>query len=134
MYNLDKFGTYTKPAGEDLLSLVKGLSEFKGRVKLHVGEVLNGEFLAPEDVATELDRQILGNYEFFPSNYIALSLIEEQRYKDIWRSHQQESGNHFTRTEYQNFTNRLKQCPEEYRSYFLRMYANPLTNSFSAPE
>lgn len=128
LYHLEKYETYIKPSGEDLLSLVKGLREFKGRVKLRIGEPLNGEFLSPEDVATELDHQILGNYELYPSNYMALSLIDEQPYTDIWRSHRKEYVNCFTGAELKSFNERLMLCPQEHQPYFLRMYANPLIN------
>lgn len=128
LYHLEKYGTYTKPSEEDLLSLVKGLREFKGRVKLRIGEPLNSGFLSPEDVATELDHQILGNYELYPSNYMALSLTDEQPYADVWRAHKEDYVNRFTGAELKSFNERLTQCPEKHQPYFLRMYANPLIN------
>ena len=128
LYHIDKYGSYTKPSGEDLLSLVKGLNEFKGRVKLRIGEPLGSGFSSPEDVATELDRQILGNYELYPPNYAALSLIGEQPYQDIWQAHEQDYVSCFTAEELHSFNQRLMQCPAEHQPYFLRMYANPLIN------
>jgi hypothetical protein len=128
LYHVERDGSYTKPSGEDLLSLFKGLSEFKGRVKLCMGETLGNNFTAPEEVATELDRQILGNYELYPPNYMALSLLDEQPYQDLWKAHQQEYKACFTELELKSFKERLMQCPAEHRPYFLRMYANPLVN------
>jgi 1-acyl-sn-glycerol-3-phosphate acyltransferase len=128
LYDIETHGSYIKPSGEDLLSLVKGLNEFKGRVKLCLGKPLRGDFLTPDDVATELDRQILGNYELYPPNYIALSLIDEKPYRDLWRTHEQEYLKNFTGQELKSFTERLGECPAEHQPYFLRMYANPLNN------
>jgi hypothetical protein len=126
LYHVEKDGFYVKPSGEDLLSLVKGLSEFKGRVMLRIGDPLSSGFLSPEEVAAELDHQILRNYELYPPNYIALSLIDEQPYQDAWQAHRED--HRFTETEQKNFNERLMLCPEEHQPYFLRMYANPLIN------
>lgn len=128
LYHLDKLGGYTKPSGEDLLSLVKGLSEFKGRVQLSVGEPLGGELSSPEEVAVELDRQILSGYKLFPANYLALSLIADEPYADIWQSRRNEFEKNFTRSDQVKFKKRLSACPLEHQAYFLRMYANPIIN------
>ncbi len=128
LYHLDKYGSYNKPSGEDLLSLVKGLSEFKGKVNLHVGKPLAGEMTTPEEIATELDRQILGNYKLYPSNFAALSLIDKHPYTEVWQAHRANCKEHLTADERNRFSRRLMQCPEEHRPYFLEMYANPLIN------
>jgi hypothetical protein len=129
LYHLEKYGSYTKPAGEDLLSLVKGLTEFKGKVKLNIGAPLSGDFNTPEDVASELDRCILGSYEIFATNYVALSLLDEQPYIELWQNLQKDQVAFFSDAEFLKFENRLQHCPAEYRTWLLKMYANPLINS-----
>lgn len=117
-------GSYEKPPGEDLLSLVRGLGGKKGRVILRLGEQLSGDFETPEEVAREIDRQILGNMELFPVNFWALSKLEEPEYQAL-----------SARIDFQlekkdalELSNRLKQCPPAYRRYWLKMYANPVLN------
>lgn len=115
-------GEYRKAEGEDLLSLVEGLGGFKGHVVLRLGEVLEGPFDSPEAVAAELDRQIISNFELFPINYWALSLIEEARYKDVWNSIKESVAS----IEAVEFEQRLNNVEVGARDQWLKMYANPV--------
>lgn len=121
---IDRDGTYNKPEGEDLLSLVTGLSGQKGRVKLRVGEPLQGEFESVEDVAHEIDRQILSGRELFPVNYWALSRLEGQPYDTLAT---QQVVN-IEKREAISLMQRLKRCLPENRKFWLKMYANPIVN------
>lgn len=111
-----KEGQYEKPPGEDLLSLVRGLSGRKGRVILRLGEELSGDFETPEEVAAEVDRQIMSNLELFPVNHWALAKL------------QGESDSVVSKQDALELTRRLKNCPPEYRNFWLQMYANPVLN------
>lgn len=108
-------GTYTKPDGEDLANLVRGLVGFKGRVALKIGKPLTSDFLSADDVAREIDRQIKENLVLFSINHWALSQLEGDK-KPV--------DDHFS----SYFSERLSVCPEKARPYFLRMYANPVKN------
>lgn len=121
-------GAYVKPPGEDLLSLVKGLSGHKGQVVLRLGKMLDGDFESVEAVAHEIDRQILSQMEMFPVNYWALSKIDEPEYFELSRSLLCEESSALSRKDELALTARLKGCPPAYREYFLKMYANPLLN------
>lgn len=68
-------GSYQKAAGEDLLSLVKGLGEFKGKVTLRFGRPLNQHFEIAEQVAAEIDRQVLDGLQLYQINYWALAQL-----------------------------------------------------------
>ena len=117
-------GGYEKPPGEDLLSLVRGLGGQKGRVILRLGTPLAGNFETPEEVAREIDRQILSNLELFPVNYWALSRLDEPEYKSL----NEEIGITIAKNEALALSNRLKKCSPGFRSYWLKMYANPVLN------
>jgi hypothetical protein len=117
-------GEYEKPEGEDLLSLVRGLSGQKGRVVLRLGEELTGEFESVEEVAAEIDRQIVSNLELFPVNYWALSKIDEPDYQAL----ASEMAVALEKKDQLALANRLKQCPPADRTYWLKMYANPVLN------
>jgi len=128
LHCIDNQGSYVKPEGEDLLSLVKGLSEFKGRVNLVIGEPLDAEFESPEQVATELDRKILENYRLYPANFVALSKLDMEPYTSLWQSYNYDEEPRFSKKEEAFFLNRLSELPKEHHPYLLKMYANPLLN------
>ena len=117
-------GVYKKPPGEDLLSLVRGLGGQKGQVILRLGTPLVGQFESPEEVALEIDRQILNHLELFPVNYWALSKLGEPEYRSV----HEEVGIPVAKKDALVLTKRLKKCPPSFRSYWLKMYANPVVN------
>lgn len=123
---IEEHGHYEKPPGEDLVSLAKGLGGFKGRVHLRFGEPLTGDFESPDDVAAEIDRQILDNLQLFPVNYWALSKIPEPPFQDVYEQLLQDVN--FDDLETETARQRYEECPEALRAFWLRMYANPVVN------
>jgi 1-acyl-sn-glycerol-3-phosphate acyltransferase len=120
---VERDGVYGKPPGEDLFSLVRGLHGQKGKVILRLGKPLDGEFESVGEVAAEIDRQIISNLQLFPINYWAMSRLEDAEYQSL--SHKVPR---IEKKELLAFTQRLKSCPREYRTYWLKMYANPVLN------
>jgi hypothetical protein len=129
---ISESGQYLKPAGEDLLSLVKGLGEFKGQVYLRFGAAIQGEFESPEEIANALDRQLLDNYQLYHVNYWALQQLagrpdgDSGGYIDTWRA----LGSTVRLTDTAAFEARLAACPEEHQQKWLEMYANPVVNKY----
>lgn len=128
-------GGYTKPSGEDLLSLVKGLSEFKGRIALRFGRPFRERDLPEtarvEDIACWLDREVLRRYRLFPPNVLALQLLHEQGapdYGEVWKLHGERLSALVGEADRRQFADRLNACQSEHRDFFLRMYANPPVN------
>jgi hypothetical protein len=93
--------TYEKEEGEDLNSILTGITQYKGRVHISVGNPITREHLEPyrgQDFATFsarvcdlIDTQITRNYKFFPSNYVAYDLLHgttrfSDRYTPEYRS------------------------------------------------
>ena len=70
----DLEGSYHKPEGEDLASIVEGMLGFKGRVHLHFGERVEGEFADAEALACEIDRHIVSGLKVFPTHLQAARL------------------------------------------------------------
>ena len=116
-------GRYEKPEGEDLLSLVTGLSGYKGRVVVSFGEPLSDDYESPEAVALEVDRQILSMYQLFPVNYYALSLLDADQYSEM--GPRDDKGN-LIKSEDKYLDERLQECPPDHRKWLIRMYANPV--------
>ncbi len=124
LHAIEKSGSYEKKEGEDLLSLVQGLGGFKGRVTLRLGEVLSAEYPSAEDVALEIDRQVIRNLELYAINFWAVSRIDEKIYQQAWEIVKGEAGDF----DAEPFEARLESCDESYRDQWLKMYANPVVN------
>ncbi len=121
-----KKGRYEKPPGEDLMSLAQGLGGQKGRVIMRLGSPVSGTFTTAEEVAQEIDRQILSNLELFPVNYWALSCLDDPVYKSL----SEQLSIAIEKRDELAFSYRLRKCPPAYRPYWLRIYANPVLNRY----
>lgn len=104
-------GEYAKSEHEDIASIVKGITDFKGAVHVHFGEQIEGEFETPEALAEEIDRQIHQGYRLHPSNLIAAGQLEEV-------DQQQQKF----------FSERFADLTEAEREIVHRMYATPYFN------
>lgn len=104
-------GEYEKAQFEDIDSIVRGIVGSKGHVHVAYGEPLRGEFETPEEVAAEIDRQILSNYHLHPSNHLA-------------------SGNEegISAEEKAAFEARFERADPGARDIMRQMYANPVLN------
>lgn len=117
-------GSYRKPEGEDLLSLVTGLAGQKGQVILRMGEKLSGQYESVEAVASEIDKQIVGRLELFPINYWAVTRLAEAPYQAL-HSYALAA---LQGVDTSQLEARLASTPKEHLAYLLRMYANPVVN------
>ncbi len=127
---VEQEGAYQKPPGEDLLSLVKGLGEFKGKVYLRFGKPLTGDFHSAEEVANALDRQILDNYQLYDVNYWALSRLAAEDREGDYVATWQALGSTVNVADKPEFLSRLEGCPASHRRKWLEMYANPVVNKY----
>ncbi len=93
---------YEKRQGEDLNSILTGITQWKGNVHIHFGTPLTREDLQPyaaldknafcSQVCGLIDRQIVANYKLYPSNYVAFDLQEgTPRFKDFYTLQQKEA-------------------------------------------
>ncbi len=71
-------GAYEKAEGEDLTSIVRGIMGEKGRVRVHFGHELEGQFEDAHAVAAAVDAQILTDYQLYPSNWAALQRLQPE--------------------------------------------------------
>ena len=67
-------GVYRKEPGEDLRSIISGVTGRKGRVHLSIGAAFSGSFSDADGVAAEIDRQIALGYRLFPTHFFAARL------------------------------------------------------------
>lgn len=110
-------GLYNKKKHEDLISLVKGLRQYKGRVHIHIGKPLTDKIYEDhEEVAREIDRQIHLNYKLWPTNLFAYDYLEKtSKFKDEYKDFDTEK-----------FLSRYSHLNEEIKNYALNAYANPV--------
>ena len=108
VYETEVNGFYEKKENEDLESISRGISGFKGSVVLNIGNVMNFESDSYEIVAEQITNEISNQFHNHPTNKDALSILNEDlKLED---------------NEY--FSERLKGEQDEVKSVLLNQYAN----------
>lgn len=140
---------YFKQEGEDIASIIRGITGEKGRVHIGFGQPLTGDYAHAEEVAAEVDRQVAAEYRLYPSNIAAfeqlkqssagflslLSLPEESALKlcawvnELRNKLATEDEVAFNR-QTAAFAKRIESYPVALRERVLEMYANPLINQY----
>ena len=118
LHDIAKQGSYAKGEFEDIRSIVAGITGSKGRVQLKFGTPVGADMATPDEVAAEIDRQVIGGYRLFPSHYLALETLGE--------SPELVARKAITRQDRERFKARLASVPEALRPYWLAQYANPV--------
>lgn len=116
------YGTYTKKKYEDLVNMLRGLRRFKGKVHVHFGKPISGEYDNAVDVAYEVDRQIHIGYKLWDTNYFAYDLMQgPTRFEAEYAS-----------LNTKKFLDRYKGLSEDLRKTIFRSYANPVLMQLEA--
>lgn len=129
---------WKKGPTDDLVSMQTGIFGFKGHVHYHAAPCLDG-YLAQMDpetpkqdiynkVATYIDKQIHANYMLYPSNYVALDLLEEtSAHADKYTEAEKATFEQYIAGQLQKID--LPNKDEAFlRERMLTMYANPVRN------
>lgn len=119
LYVAEHEGRYVKHPGEDLASMVDGITGYKARVHFHVSPPLEGELADPEALADTLDHVIVGRMRVFPTH------VEAARRMGVSCS---DSPLPVLPRAMRAFEARLEACPPEERPYLLGGYGNLLRN------
>ncbi|MDZ7685154.1 MAG: hypothetical protein U5O39_09250 [Gammaproteobacteria bacterium] len=118
-------GHYEKQPGEDLKNLARGLTGFKGRVRLVFGNVLEGTFASSNEVAAAVDRTILQNLELYPINFAAVRELAsnepESGYAALDVPPVDDGG---------ELRRRCEACDPGTAVFLRRMYANPVLTRY----
>jgi hypothetical protein len=128
-------GTYKKKAGEDLQSIIHGLSQLKGRIHMSIGKPINNyldRFEEKESLNTKISRlaeiidtEIYSHYKLWPGNYIAYDMLHgSHRYEEFYTSDKKEKFLEYMETEISGIEGDRKAIEE----LFLGIYANPVKN------
>ncbi|MBN2529005.1 MAG: 1-acyl-sn-glycerol-3-phosphate acyltransferase [Deltaproteobacteria bacterium] len=117
---------YEKADHEDLNSIGRGITGQKGAVHIHFGNVLDGNYDTPEQVADAVDAQIWKNYVLHPANLVAY----EMRYGEVPALPVGAEGSPFLLDRHVDtkkaMEERLLNVPRETHEIFLDIYANPV--------
>ena len=133
-----RFGKYVKKQGEDLSSILSGITSFKGDVHLTFCPMITEQDLMVYDslpgieynreVARLLDRRIHAGYRLTPNNFIA---------HDIRFGKHEFKGIKYTEEQKERFLHHLHKLekydveePEVLMDIFLGIYSNPVDNCF----
>jgi len=116
---LEREGSYRKGPNEDLMSIIQGLTGFKGRVHVHFGQPVRGEFADSDALATALDVQIVRGLKVFPTQAAAARQLAFTPIPDTpdWLPD--------VRSAYEQ---RLTECPAGERPFLLAGYGNLIRN------
>ena len=118
LHRTEKTGSYRKRKDEDLLSMYKGLSGWKGRIHVGFGDVIRGQFSTVGKLAEEIDTQIHQCYRLWPSNYIAHDELVGEKTR----------GQTYSIDEMKRFMQRFRRESREVKSLALQIYANAVAN------
>ena len=116
---LEREGSYEKSGNEDLTQILEGLNGFKGRVHVHFGPPMHGDFDTPEDLARALDVEIVGGLKVFPTQAAA---ARELSYGPI-----PETPGWLPAVE-AAWQERLRSVPQSERRFLLAQYGNLIRN------
>ncbi len=129
-----QFGPYIKKPGEDLNSILTGITQYKGNVHFEVCKPLSFEELNEfsdltsvdfhKAVANLLDQRICSSYHLYPNNYIAHDILYgNKKYADMYSSEEKEAFMHRMNKllKYEEECDMDKLC-----EIFLGIYANPV--------
>ena len=146
LMHLKVFGAYEKKKGEDVHSMLTGITGHKGRVNISVGEPLTPFIEEMKGIQNKnekyrfltqaIDREMHRIFKLWPTNYIAYDLLMgTKEYKDEYSNIQKIAfGNYIRANVFRLALNRKKtQFPKEgfnalAREIMLQMYANPVIN------
>jgi hypothetical protein len=130
-----QFGPYIKKPGEDLNSILTGITQYKGNVHFEVCKPLSLDELNEfsdltsvefhKAVANLLDQRICSSYHLYPNNYIAHDILYGNRkYSAMYSSEERDAFVHRM-----NKLQKYEDVCDMDKLYeiFLGIYANPVT-------
>ena len=104
-------GSYKKRKNEDMTSIARGMTGWKGRVHLEFGDVLNGRFESDDDVAALIDEQIHRIYKPFETNEWAEAQLDGKTFQS-------------TNANVEKLVKRVALASDDLKPYLLNQYAN----------
>lgn len=112
-------GFYKKQDGEDLNSMIQGITQFKGRVHIHFCKPINPEVYNEADkllknekfryLAEYVDSILIPAFKLWPTNYIAADLLEGgDHYKEYYTEEEKKTFIDYIEKETQGMSAEVK--------------------------
>ena len=132
---LSQEGTYQKKPDEDLISIIRGIMQPKGRIHLSIGKPVN-QYLTMADIEDSLNKKMISltnwidaeiycHYKCWPNNYIAYDILSNTReYETFYNKAEEEIFREYTECELKE----LEKDGNSARELMLKIYANPIIN------
>ncbi|NOQ75755.1 MAG: hypothetical protein GQ574_27355 [Crocinitomix sp.] len=130
LYEIDKKGYFDKDETSDVISISDGLKGEKGNIHLSFGTEIIAIDSDPENIVMQIDKQIVLNYKLHPSNYLAYEKLQIDDPSIGPELNKLNINIKLIELKRKTFDTLYQQTAEELKPYFLRMYANPVTNKF----
>lgn len=124
LYEKAENGDYQKTEHEDVESIAKGITGHKGRVHVAFGTPLSADFTDANEVAAEIDRQIIDNYVLQPTNFFAYEMLHGHYPEGVYSDQKMPFNIVGLETQRQTFVDRVEALPVAHRDYVLGIYAN----------
>ena len=125
---------YKKSPGEDLNSIITGITQQKGRIHFSVGKPINDKLYEIEERANNdkinqltrmIDKQIYENYKLWKTNYIAYDILyNDGKYINKYTSEDKKAFKNYLTKQLNN----IKGDKNILLKIFLNIYANPVEN------
>jgi hypothetical protein len=126
LYQRASQGAYQKGEQEDVASIGRGIAGDKGRVHVSFGTPLGAGFATPDEVAAEVDRQVVSGYCLHPTNIFAYQMLNPGA-PALPETLTAEPGD-CSRAQ---FEQRIAAMPEPHRPYALAIYANAVVSKLA---
>jgi hypothetical protein len=132
---VSRYQKYVKSANEDMSSILKGVTQWKGEINLVVSKSITREELEECDrcekngkfqmLAHIIDDRIYSNYKLYKTNYIAYDILHDTKiFCNYYTAQEQEAFVEYMRNGLKDFQG----DQDELRSIFLEIYANSVKN------
>jgi hypothetical protein len=133
---LTQTGSYQKRPDEDLMSIITGITQPKGRIQMSAGRPVNLYLnkIVEEDtlnnklnrLAELIDAEIYSHYKLWPGNYVAFDILNGcSMYQSFYTPEEKEKFLRYMENEIRGIEGDRKAV----EGLFLSIYANPLTNA-----
>jgi len=131
LWELESKGSFAKTEKSDIQSIVTGMIGFKGDVHVAFGTELELSSDKPEEIAAEIDRQILQNYKLRDINFLALERLKQQGMIPLHQLSKEIGEIEIKKLSRKLFEKRLNNTDPKLHSHFLFSYANPVLGRYS---
>ncbi len=125
---------YKKKPGEDLKSIITGITQQKGRIHFSTGKPINDKLYEIEErpdndkinqLTRMIDKQIYENYKLWKTNYIAYDILyNDGKYINKYTSEDKKAFKNYLTKQLNN----IKGDKNILLKIFLNIYANPVEN------